>query len=286
MSTSSEDSVLRAMTDDGTFRVLTARTTQTVRGALAAQRASGETARHFGDLITGVVLTRLTMAPQLRVQGILRGKGHSGTLVADSHPTGRTRGLVSRPEGTSGPELGPGSMLRLMRTLHDGRLQQGIVELPVGGISDAIMQYMLISEQVTTMVAVSTVFDPDGSMLSAGGYLVQLLPGAKRGPLMVMTERLEEFRSIDDRVSRSDFSAASLMSDLLYAMPFTPLGETDVRFECWCSQVSVMSALSTLPRSELQSMLDDGEVLEIRCDYCNANYRVAPAELRGLLSPS
>lgn len=274
------------MTDDGAFRVLTARTTRTVRGALAAQKTTGETARHFGDLITGVVLTRLTMAPQLRVQGVLRGKGHSGTLVADSHPTGRTRGLVSRPEGGSGPELGPGSMLRLMRTLHDGRLQQGIVELPDGGISDAIMQYMLVSEQVTTMVAVSTVLDPEGSVLSAGGYLVQLLPGAQRGPLMVMTERLEDFRVIDDRVARPDFSAALLMEDLLYAMPFTPLGESDVRFECWCSQISVMSALATLPRAELESMLGDGQVLEIRCDYCNTDYRVAPAELRGLLSSS
>lgn len=281
-----DDTVFRAMTDDGTFRVLTGRTTETVRGALAAQGTRGALARQFGDLITGVVLTRLTMAPQLRVQAVLRGRGETGTLVADSHPTGKTRGLVSRPNGGTGPDLGPGSMLRLMRTLHDGRLQQGVVEVPEGGISDALMKYMLVSEQVTTMVAVSTVLDDAGVVQSAGGYLVQLLPGAQRGPLMVMTERLEEFRVIDDRVARADFSAASLMEELLHAIPFTALGETDVRFECWCSQVSVMSALSTLPRAELMSMIEDGKVLDIRCDYCNTDYRVAPAELRGLLATS
>ena len=177
-------------------------------------------------------------------------------------------------------------MLRLMRTLHDGRLQQGVVEVPEGGISDALMQYMLVSEQVTTMVAVSTVLDSSGNVQSAGGYLVQLLPGAQRAPLMVMTERLEEFRVIDERIARPDFTAASLMDELLYAMPFTALGETDIRFECWCSQVSVMSALSSLPRTELQAMIEDGQVLDIRCDYCNTDYRVAPAELRGLLSAS
>lgn len=279
------DSVFRAMTDDGTFRVLTARTTGTVQGALAAQHPSGDVARHFGDLLTGVVLMRLTMAPQLRVQGILRGAGSSGTLVADSHPTGRTRGLVSRPPGGGGPEFGPGSILRLMRTLQDGRLHQGVVEVPEGGISDALMTYMQISEQVTTMVAVSTVFDGN-DVVAAGGYLVQLLPGAQRGPLMVMTERLEEFRAIDDRVAHPDFSAESLMKDLLHAMPFTALGESAVRFECWCSHVSVVSALATLPRGELQSMIEDGQVLEISCDYCNTEYRVAPAELRGLLQAS
>lgn len=276
------DSVFRAMTDDGAFRVITARTTETVRGVLSAQGARGPTARYFGDLLTGVVLLRLTMAPQLRVQGILRGTGASGTIVADSHPTGRTRGLVSHRSGAEGLEVGPGSMLRLMRTLHDGRLQQGIVEVPDGGISEALMRYMQVSEQVITMVSVGTVFDDTG-VVSAGGYLVQLLPEAMRGPLFVMTERLEEFTSIDERLRSPDFTPAWLMGELLHRMPFTPLGTTDVRCECWCSHVSVMAALGTLPRFEVQSMIDDGQVLEIRCDYCNREYRVSPVELRGLV---
>jgi molecular chaperone Hsp33 len=279
------DSVFRAMTDDGTFRVVTAQTTQTVRGALAAQGATGETALHFANLLTGVVLLRLTMAPQLRVQAILRGSGRTGTLVADSHPTGSTRGLVTASTGGEPLDLGPGSLLRLMRTLQDGSLHQGVVEVPKGGIAPALMTYLEVSEQVSTMIAVGAVVGDDGAM-SAGGYLVQILPEAQRGPLMVMTERLEDFRSIDDRVVRPDFSPASLMSDLLYAMPFTPLGETDVRFQCWCSHLSVVAALSSLPRAEVQSMIEDGDVLEIRCDYCNAQYRVSPAELRGLLDAS
>jgi molecular chaperone Hsp33 len=279
------DSVFRAMTDDGTFRVVTAQTTQTVRGALAAQNVTGDTALHFANLLTGVVLLRQTMAPQLRVQAILRGSKRSGTLVTDSHPTGRTRGLVTPGDEGALLELGPGSLLRVMRTLHDGSLHQGVVEVPDGGIAPALMTYLQVSEQVSTMIAVGAVFGEDGAV-SAGGYLVQILPEAQRGPLMVMTERLEDFRSIDDRVARPDFSPTGLMEDLLYAMPFTTLGETDVRFECWCSHLSVVAALSSLPRTEVQSMIDDGDVLEIRCDYCNAQYRVSPAELRGLLESS
>jgi molecular chaperone Hsp33 len=277
------DSVFRAMTDDGTFRVVTADTTHTVRGALAAQGATGETARLFGDLITGVVLTRLTMAPQLRVQGIVRGKGSTGTLVADSHPSGSTRGLVTPGDGPLA--FGPGSLLRLMRTLHDGSLQQGVVEVPGGGIAEALMMYMQVSEQVTTMIAVGTVLSDEG-VVSAGGYLVQLLPEAERGPLLVMSERLEEFRTIDDRLTRPDFTPAALMDDLLHAMPFSPLGETPVRFDCWCSRLSVVSALATLPRREVESLTAAGKVLEIRCDYCATEYQIAPAELRGLLEPS
>jgi molecular chaperone Hsp33 len=278
------DSVCRAMTDDGTFRVVTARTTETVRRALDRHGVSGETARHFGDLLTGVVLLRLTMAPQLRVQGILRGTGKTGTLVADSHPSGQTRGLVTLSE--SGPlAIGPGSLLRLMRTLQDGRLHQGLVEVPEGGISEALMAYMQTSEEVTTMISVGTVLSGE-SVVSAGGYLVQLLPCAERGPVMVMSERLQDFRSIDARLTLPDFTPAALMEDLLYAMPFSVVGETDVRFECWCSHLSVLSALATLPRGEVQSMIDAGEVLEISCDYCGREYKIAPQELRGLLAAS
>jgi molecular chaperone Hsp33 len=279
------DSVFRAMTDDGTFRVVTARTTETVRGALSAQGATGDRARHFGNLLTGVVLLRQTMAPQLRVQGILRSGGRGGTLVADSHPSGLTRGLVTPPpEGERGG-LGQGSLLRLMRTLHDGSLQQGVVEVPEGGVAPALMTYLQVSEQLSTMVAVSTVLAESG-VVAAGGYVVQILPEAARGPLMIMSERLEEFRSIEDRLVGPGFSPTSLMQEILYGMPFTPLGDTEVRFGCWCSHVSVVSALSTLPRSEVQSMIDEGSVLEIRCDYCTTNYRVSPIELRGLLDAS
>jgi molecular chaperone Hsp33 len=172
-----------------------------------------------------------------------------------------------------------------MRTLQDGRLHQGVVEVPEGGISEALMAYMASSEEVTTMISVGTVLSNDG-VVSAGGYLVQLLPGAERGPVMVMSERLQDFRSIEARLALPDFTPSALMDDLLYAMPFSVVGETGVRFECWCSHLSVLSALATLPRSEVQSMIDAGEVLEISCDYCGQEYKIAPQELRGLLAAS
>ena len=73
----STDSVLRAITDDGAFRVIVARTTDTVQHVLSAQGAQGNTGKNLGDLVTGAVLFRETMAPNLRVQGILKGSGGS-----------------------------------------------------------------------------------------------------------------------------------------------------------------------------------------------------------------
>jgi molecular chaperone Hsp33 len=273
------------MTDDGAFRVITARTSETVRGAIEAQGATGNTARTFGELITGAILYRETMAPQLRVQGVLKGSGGTGSLVADSHPSGRTRGLVQLKGGRE-LDLAQGAVIQMMRTLPSGRIAQGLVELPSGGgISQALMEYMQTSEQVVSMVAVSTVVDPHGG-IAAGGYMVQLLPEVGRGPLMVMTERLREFESIDERVGEQGFSPESLLEQLLYGMPFTRLEESSIGFECWCDELRVVAAIATLSKSDLEHLLADGEVLEIACEYCKREYRIPPARLRGLLDRS
>jgi molecular chaperone Hsp33 len=280
------DSVLRAITDDGAFRVIVARTTDTVQHVLKAQGAVGPTGRNLGDLVTGAVLFRETMAPNLRVQGILKGSGGTGSLVADSHPSGKTRGLVQLSNGSSEVAIGAGAIMQMMRTLPDGKINQGFVEVPESGsISRALMEYMQTSEQVVSMLALGTLLEHD-QVSAAGGYLVQLLPEVGRGPLMVMTERLKDFESIDAQLRAPDFTPAALLEELLYGMPFTRLEESSVGFECWCNELRVVSAIATLPRHDIEHLLSSGEVLEIACEYCKREFRIPPARLQGLLDES
>jgi molecular chaperone Hsp33 len=284
------------MTDDGAFRVITARTTETVRGAISAQSARGATAKHFGELITGAILVREAMAPNLRVQGILKSATGKGSLVADAHPDGTSRGLVNFGSGGSGEiSVGKGALLQVMRTLANGMLHQGVVEVPgpnpgdprgnpESGISRGLMAYMQDSEQVFSTIAVATVLDGD-RVVAAGGYIVQLLPEVERGPLMVMTERLADFGDLE-QVLKSGASPDTLLSELLYGMPFTRLEESSLSFACHCSHLRVVSTLATLPRGDIEDLLRSGEVLEIRCDYCGKDYQVAPGQLRSLLTTS
>jgi molecular chaperone Hsp33 len=280
-----KDTVLRAITDDGAFRVITAVTTHTVRGAIEAQGVNGDTAKHFGDLLTGAVLYRETMAPNYRVQGIVKGTGGKGSLVADSHPSGKTRGLVQLPEGGDLTIVG-GAVMQMMRSLPKGGIAQGIVEVPdQGGISSAMMAYLQNSEQVVSMIAVGTLLD-QGQVVRAGGYLLQLLPEAGRGALMIMTERLRDYESIDTQLAEEHFSPSWLLDQLLHGMPFTRLEESSIGFECWCDELRVVEALATLSRADLEHLLSTGEVLEISCEYCKTDYGIPPARLRGLLDKS
>jgi molecular chaperone Hsp33 len=275
------DTVVRAITADGAFRVIAALTTQTVRAATAAQSVSGPTAQRLGELLTGAILVREAMAPRLRVQVIVKGSSGRGSLIADAHPDGGTRGLVNAGGGRD-VVVGDGSLLQVMRTLPSGALQQGVVEIPSGaGISGALMAYMQESEQVVSMIAVTT--RADGRSC---GYLLQLLPGVERGPLLVMTERLKDFERLDDALDDEAASADGLIDEILYGMPFTRLDDSPLRFACRCSQLRVISALATLPRREIEEMVADGKVLDIGCDYCGTSYQVSPNQLRSLLTTS
>jgi molecular chaperone Hsp33 len=282
------DLVIRALTDDGSFRVLTARTTGLCKTAVERQKATGTTARHFADLLTGTVLVRETMAPQLRVQGIVRGAGAGSTLVGDSFPDGGTRGLVNLRRGESEIVLGGDAMMQFMRTMPNGAVHRGVVSVPnEGGISEALMAYMQESEQILTVMGACTVFEDAGGVRSAGGYVVQLLPGAEREVVTVLTERLAlDFADISRFIGAETFDPDHLLEEILYRMPFARVETREVRFHCPCSQASVLAGLATLAPNEIQTFIDEGELLEIACEYCGADYQVAPDQLRGLLTAS
>ncbi|MET0341232.1 MAG: Hsp33 family molecular chaperone HslO [Polyangiales bacterium] len=284
----STDLVIRALTDDGSFRVLTARTTGLCREALTRQAAQGNVARHFGDLLTGTVLVRETMAPTLRVQGIVRGAGGGCTLIGDSFPDGGTRGLINFKQGVSDITLGGDAVLQFMRSLPNGSVHRGVVQVPsTESMSTALMAYMQDSEQILTVMGLATLFDAQGSVRSAGGYVVQLLPGADRDVMTVMTERLAlDFSDITRFVDAAEFDPDALLEEILYRVPFSRVESRGVHFHCPCSQASVLASLATLDTSDIQRFIAEGEVLDIACDYCGAQYQVAPDQLRGLLAQS
>ncbi|MDF2692005.1 MAG: hypothetical protein K0S65_388 [Labilithrix sp.] len=283
-----QDTVLRAITDDGAFRVIAADTTATVRGALAAQKPEGgELIRTFADLLTGAVLIRESMAPDNRLQAILQGDDARSRMIADTHPDGSTRGLIQLPPNTKTMPLGQRGMLQVARTLHNGQLHQGVVQVPQGAptISSAFMAYMQESEQVVTVMAVGCHL-VGGEVVAAGGYMVQLLPEVEEGPLMLMTERLKNFEDIVPLLARGAASPELLLAETLYGMPYTKVGERTVDFGCHCSPERLAGSLASLPRADIESLMEEGKTLEIQCDYCRKNYEFTMDQLRGLLEPA
>jgi molecular chaperone Hsp33 len=275
--------VLRAVTIDGAFRVMAVETTDTVRGAIEAQGATGAVAVAFADMLTASVLVRESMSPDLRVQCVLQGDDQRSRLVADTHPDGMTRGLVQLAPGATEFTFAEKGMLQVHRTMHNGALHQGVIAVPPGGsMATAFMTYMQESEQVVSMMAVGCAVE-DGQVRSAGGYLVQLLPDAAANQLAVMAERLEDFRDIVPLLAKGVATPRFLIDETLYGMPFEQVAERTVHFGCNCSSERLTAGLASLPRKEIETFVLAGELLEIRCDFCGREFKINPDTLRGLL---
>ena len=282
------DSVVRAMTDDGAFRIVATRTTDTVLEILRKQKTDEPVSAMLAQLATCAVLYRETMAPSHRVQCIVRSEDRAGQIIADSHPDGWTRGLVQTGPNNAAPVFPPDrTLLEMMRSLPTGDLHRSIVRMPESGnLSEAFMLYMQQSEQVISMISLAASLAPDSP--ACGGFVVQLLPEAQESEaaLAIMTERLEDFVDITERLRSSDASPTELVEAIFDGMPFTWLHESEIRFGCQCSRLRVMTSLSTLPREDIQELIEDRSPLDLSCEYCGTVYVIEVAQLQGLLATS
>ena len=276
------DRILRAITDDGAFRVVAVRMTDTAQGAISAQGVEGDTAATLGEILCAAVLVRETMAPDYRLQMILKDSV-GNHVVGDAHPKGRTRGLVNVASEATGLLLGDDSVLQVIRMLPNHGIHQGIVNAGLGeGVGGAVMTYLQQSEQVTSMVGIQCAVQGD-QVVAAGGYVVQLLPEVTEAPLAIMAERLEEFRDIKQLLIDTNANPEHMVSELLYGFPHTHLADSPVGFHCDCNASRVVGAMATLGREELSQLIEDKEVVEVSCDYCGKVYEVGPEQFRTLL---
>ncbi len=278
---SHSDRVLRAMTVDGAFRVIALNCTQTVQDIVDSQGASGTDVTRFGELLAAAILVRETMSPAYRVQASLKGLA-GGSLVADSQPEGKTRGLFNAPAGGGRLDIGAGSLLQTTRVMHGGRTHQSVTQVPASGdIAETFMSYFQNSEQIATTIDLGCHIEA-GRVRTCGGYLVQLLPEVTPDPLRTLTERLDELPEAIELIG-ADPDPTRLVARLLEGFEYALLGDSPVAFECSCDPVRVLSAMATLGAEELQEIIDKGDALDIDCDYCGERYQLGPAALATLL---
>ena len=273
------DHVVRAITNDGSFRVIAAITTQTAQDIAAAQHLDGGQAVRLAELLACAVIVRETTQPARRVQLIWRDA--SGvTLIADSLPDGTNRGIVN-PGGGEPTVLGGDHLLQVNYTLPNGAMHQGIVGIAPGtDIATALMQYMQESESTLSIVAITALPGPDAVRV-VGGYLVQLLPEATHETIGALTEHIANLEPLASVVDGGGATGQALIARVLDGFPYEELADSPLRFGCTCSEGRVLQSLLTLDDTEVAAMID-GDALEVRCDACGTTYHIEPSSLRAM----
>ncbi len=210
----------------------------------------------------------------------INGGGPVGTILVTSDEKGNVRGYVQNPQVDLplkangkldvGGAVGTDGMLTVMRDLGSGEPYNGSVELVSGEIAEDFTRYFFESDQVPTACALGVLVDRDQSVIAAGGYIVQLMPGAEDET----AEKLE--RSVQRAGAVTKMLQNGSLEELIYKVldGFDPiiLEEDAVTYKCYCSREKIRNAIAGIDRNELRSMLEEDKSIEVKCQYCGEVY--------------
>ena len=288
-----KDELVRAMTKDGFVNAVAVTTTGIVERARQIHKTLPTATAALGRLLTAAsMMGNMQKVDDGSITLQLKGSGPLGRLLAVSDAEGNVRGWVENPQISMlektpgkldvGAAVGADGTLTVIRDLRMKEPYVGTIDLVSGEIAEDITSYFAQSEQIPTACALGVLVGKDQSVTAAGGYIIQLLPGAPDD----IIDKIEAGIQNAGAVSRL---LAAGIHELLdkggFAAAHRP-HHTDVQpveYRCYCSRDRVTRTLISLGRKELQSIVDDGKDIHIDCQFCDKIYDYTPDQVRQIL---
>ena len=286
------NTITRAMTKCGNARVIIINSKEMVNDAIKYHKLSPTAAAALGRTLSatsmmGVMLKNKTDS----ITVTFNGDGVCGKVLAVSDYYGNTKGYVQNPQAdlplnSKGKldvagAIGAGT-LYIVRDEGTGEPYVGTTPIVSGEVAEDITEYFARSEQIPTVCALGVLIGKDYSCLSAGGYMIQLLPGAEDSFIDKIEQRITEIPPVSTLFSTGKTNAEYL-KDILGDIEFDIFDEADVSYHCDCSRKRVEKALVSLGEKELSEMVNDGKSIDVSCQFCDKVYTFTPEDLKNLL---
>lgn len=218
----------------------------------------------------------------------ISGDGPANGIVAVSDSEGYTRGYIGnplvdlplRPDGKLdvGGAVGRSGMLTVSRDIGLKEPYISSVELVSGEIAEDVTAFLLESEQVPSACALGVLVDTDLSIKTAGGFIVQLMPGADEK----LIDALEENIFMMDQLTTilDEDGTDEVLAQVLKGIEYHKVGEEAVGYRCRCSREKVLSAVTAISDDDLQEIVDSGEDVRVSCQFCGTEYSFTPEEIK------
>ena len=285
------DKIIRATAGDGFIKMAVITARDMVQRAREIHSCSPTASAALGRTLCAASLMGEMMKEEKATLTIrINGGGPIGSVVAVSDSGGNVRGYVGdhsvdlplRSDGklNVGAAVGRDGMLTVSRDIGLKEPYIGSTELISGEIAEDVTAYLLESEQVPSACALGVLVDTDLSIKAAGGFIVQLMPGADEA----LIGRLEENIFMMDQLTTilDEDGAAAIFDQVLKGFEYHIVGETPVAYRCYCSRDRVEEALRCIDSAQLAEMIDEGKDITVSCQFCDQVYRFSPAQLQEL----
>ena len=288
-----KDYLVRGMSMDGFVKVVAIRSTEIVRRGAQIQGTTPNATAAFGRALTAAsMMGNMQKVENGSMTLQIRGGGPIGTITVVSDPVGNVRGYVTEPNVPLvekhpgkldvGATVGTDGTLTVIRDLQMKEPYIGSVELISGEIGDDITAYFVQSEQTPTACALGVLVDRDLSVKVAGGYLIQLLPGAPDEVIDMLEDGIRRAGAVT-KMLEAGMTPEDILGQVCGALGVVFMETTEVAYKCYCSRERVTSALISLGRKELEEIRNDGKTFPVECQFCDELYEFTPEDIDELL---
>lgn len=275
------DHLQRVISEDGRFFGLACVTTDLVAEACRRHDTGPVAAVALGRALTANLLLAALLKGDQRVMMKFEGNGPLRKIVTEGFCTGETRGYVAEPHAdvplkngmidvASG--LGAAGFLTVTKDIGAHQNYEGTVRLYTSEIGEDVAYYLLESEQIPSAISVGVQVDQTGTIVSAGGFLVQSLPPADENLIASLEARVQTLGSIST-VLHEGKTPHDILEVLFGDIPHRTLLKQPLRYQCSCSQDKMESALLTMALDDLRRLKEEKPAgVEVRCEFCGNTY--------------
>ncbi len=276
-----EYNVLRAMTTDGSARILIIDSTEMVNTAIRYHNTAPTATAALGRVMTASALMGTMLKEENdRLTLKFKGDGMAGSIIAVSDYMGNTKGYIQNPEADLplkengkldvGGIVGKGDLC-VIRDTGIGDPMAGYSQIVTGEIAEDICSYFVQSEQVPTVCSLGVLVNTDLSCLAAGGILIQLLPFADEETIAKIEKNLPLMSGVSGLIE-SGMSLEEILARVMKDIEYDVFDEFSAEYRCDCSRERILEALASFSDRELDETFAKEDKIEVCCHFCDSKY--------------
>ncbi|UBH08539.1 Hsp33 family molecular chaperone HslO [Macrococcus armenti] len=287
-----QDYLVRALAFNDEVRAFSVRTTNTVETARQKHDTWRVGTAALGRTITAGAMMGAMLKNEERLTITINGGGPLGQIVVDANGKGEVRGYVENPyvevesirpgKMNVGAAVGTNGFLRVVKDIGMKDYFTGSTELHNGEIAEDFTYYFATSEQVPSAVGLGVLCTPEETTDAAGGFIIQLMPGASEETISLLEERIANLMPISTLIDRG-LSPEQVLEEVLGEDNIRILDQMPVEFKCNCGREKFLNAIKGLGEAEIKSMIEEDHGAEVECHFCREKYQFSEADLEALL---
>ena len=288
-----KDYLVRGMTMDGFVKMVAIRSTQIVRRAAQIHDTTPNATAALGRCLTAAsMMGNMQKVENGSMTLQVRGGGPIGTITVVSDAEGNVRGCVTEPHVPLvekfpgkldvGATVGTDGTLTVIRDLQMKDPYIGSTQLISGEIGDDVTAYFVQSEQTPTACALGVLVDRDHSVKVAGGYLVQLLPGAPDEVIDAVEAGIKRAGAVTKMLEKG-MTPEEILTEVCGDLGVLFFENEPVSYKCYCSRERVTAALISLGKEELEEIAGEEKSFPVECQFCDTVYEFTPENIAEIL---